>query len=234
MQQVDQHRKSLRWRLALLAGALALLAALAAAWSWSPLRAWLDLARIVSELEQVGRSYGPLAAIGGFAAAISLAVPLTFLTLVAIVAFGPWTGFIYSMAGALIGAAITFLAGKLLGHEAVRHLGGARVNNISQRLASRGLLAVIAIRLVPVAPFAIVNLIAGASHIRLRDLLLGTAIGMLPGTLGMMLFVDQIIEAMRRPSAVTALIGLLMALLIGLGVWALRRWLRQGEPNQPL
>jgi uncharacterized membrane protein YdjX (TVP38/TMEM64 family) len=234
MKKVDQHPNSLLWRLALLGGLLALLIALAAAWSWSPLRAWLDVTRIVSALEQTGRAYGPLAAIGGFAVAISLAVPLTFLTLVAIVAFGPMNGFLYSMVGALIGAVVTFLAGKLLGHDAVRHLGGARVNHISQRLASRGLLSVIAIRMVPIAPFAIVNLIAGASHIRLRDLLLGTTIGMLPGTVGIMLFVDPLIEALKHPSPVTALIAAAMAGLIGLGIWALRRWLRQpGLDQQP-
>jgi phospholipase D1/2 len=42
-------------------------------------------------------------------------------------------------------------------------------------------LAVAAIRLVPIAPFTLVNLIAGASKIRFADYLLGTVIGMAPG-----------------------------------------------------
>jgi len=51
-------------------------------------------------------------------------------------------------------------------------------------MAKQGILTVAMIRNIPVAPFTIVNLIAGASHIRLKDYLIGTALGMLPGRLG--------------------------------------------------
>lgn len=223
---------SLRWRLVLLVLALLVLVALAMAWSWSPLRDWLDVTRIVNALQQVGQSFGPVAAILGFAVALTLAVPLTFLTLVTIVAFGPLAGFFYAIAAATLGAAASFLMGQLLGRQVLQRLGGERVNHISQRLASRGILAVIAIRMVPIAPFAIINMVAGASHLRLRDLLIGTALGMTPGTLIMMLFVDQIIEAMKRPSSTTALIGLVLLALILAGAWALRRWLKQPAQNQ--
>lgn len=217
---------SLKWRLTLLLVALMGLIGLAAAWSWSPLRHWLDIERIVNTLQMLGQSYGAYAAILGFAVALSLAVPLTFLTLVTLVAFGPIAGFFYTVVAAMLGATVSYGAGVLLGREVVQRLGGARVNNISQRLANRGLLAVVAIRMVPVAPFAVINMIAGASHIRLRDLLLGTAIGMTPGTLVMVLFIDQIIEAMKRPSSTTALMGVLMLALIAAGAWGFKRWLR--------
>ena len=223
--------RSLRWRLTFLAMAFFALLGLASAWSWSPLRGWLDAARIVTALEHLGQSIGPVAAIFGFGLALTLAVPLTFLTLVAIVAFGPAAGFFYSIAAALLGAAISFWVGERLGHDVVQQLGGARVNRVSQRLASHGVMSVIAVRLVPIAPFAIVNMIAGASHLSLRDLLLGTAIGMTPGTLVMMFFAGQIVEALKNPSLLTYLIGLGMLLLIGAGVWSLRRWMRRFDAN---
>jgi len=100
---------------------------------------------------------------------------------------------------------------------------------LSQRLAQRGLLAVIAVRMVPVAPFAIVNMIAGASHIRLQDLLLGTLLGMTPGTLAMAVFVDQIIEAMKRPSQTRLALLLASLALIGVGLWYARRWARRAS-----
>lgn len=217
---------SLKWKLILLLSVLAGLIALAAAWSWSPLRHWLDIERIVSTLQILGQSYGAYAAILAFAVALSLAVPLTFLTLVTLVAFGPVAGFFYTMVAAMLGAMVSYGLGLLLGREVVQRLGGERVNNISQRLAKRGILAVVAIRMVPVAPFAVINMIAGASHIRLRDLLLGTAIGMTPGTLVMVVFIDQIIEAMQKPSSTTALMGVLMLALIVAGTWGFKRWLR--------
>ena len=195
------------------------------------MRSWLDVNLVVSSLRRFGQSFGPVAALCGFALALTLAVPLTFLTLVALVAFGPAAGFACTMAGGLIGAGTSYAIGLFLGREALKHLAGERINRLSRRLARRGLVAVIAVRLVPVAPFAIVNMVAGASHIRLRDLLLGTAIGITPGTLAMMLFVDQIAAALKQPTPLTFALAGLTVLLIVAGGWAMQRWLRGSDDD---
>ncbi|MEP6972173.1 MAG: VTT domain-containing protein [Betaproteobacteria bacterium] len=220
---------ALRRRLALLLLVLVLVLGLALAWTWTPLRAWLDVDLIVTALRDIGQTFGPLAAIAGFAIALTLAIPLTFLTLVALVAFGPWAGLGCAIAGGLIGAAISYGLGRVLGREVLERLAGPRVNLLSRRMASRGVLAVIVVRLVPIAPFAVINMVAGASHIRLRDLLLGTAIGMTPGTLAMAFFVDQITAAMRHPTPLTFALVALTVALIAVGAWALQRWLRSVE-----
>ncbi len=220
---------ALRRRLAVLVVILVAAFALALAWTWTPLRAWLDVDQIVGALRSFGQSFGPVAAVSGFALALTVAIPLTFLTLVALVAFGPWGGLGCAMAGATIGAAASYGLGHVLGREALERLAGPRVNLLSRRLASRGVLAVIVIRLVPVAPFAVINMVAGASHIRLRDLLIGTAIGMAPSTLAMAFFVDQIAAALRAPTPLTfVLLGLSLALIVA-GAWGLRRWVRSIE-----
>ncbi len=216
----------LRWRLMLLAIALLAVLGLAIAWTATPLRHWLDVDWLVSELQRFGQSFGPVAATLGFALAMTLAVPLTLLTPVALIAFGPWAGLGCAMVGALLGAAASYGIGAFLGHEVLVRLAGPRINMLSQRMATRGLVAVILVRLVPVAPFAVINMVAGASHIRLRDLVLGTAIGMTPGTLAMVVFIDQITEALRAPTPLTfALLGGTV-LLIAAGAWGLQRWLR--------
>ncbi len=224
---VALHR-GLRRKLYLLAFALAALIALAAAWTWTPMRDWLDVDFVVTSLQRFGRAFGPVAAVCGFALALTVAVPLVFLTLVALVAFGPLAGFACAMAGALVGAAASYGIGWFVGRDVVRHLAGERINQLSQRLARRGVLAVIAVRLVPVAPFAVVNMVAGASHIRLRDLLLGTAIGMTPATLAMAVFVDQITDALRQPTPLTFALAALTVVLVVAGAWAMRRWLKVG------
>lgn len=216
----------LRRRVMMLAIALVVVLGLAIAWTATPLRHWLDVDGVVSELQRFGQAFGPVASTLGFALAMTLAVPLTFLTLVALVAFGPWAGFGCAMVGALLGAAASYGIGAFLGHEVLVRLAGSRINLLSQRMATRGLAAVILVRMVPVAPFAVINMVAGASHIRLRDLVLGTAIGMTPGMLAMMVFVDQITEALRAPTPLTfALLGGTV-LLIAVGAWGLQRWLR--------
>jgi phospholipase D1/2 len=87
-------------------------------------------------------------------------------------------------------------------------------------------LAVVTLRIVPLAPFSIINAIAGATHIRLRDFVVGTVLGELPGLVSLALFVDQIYETIRHPGPGS--IGML-ALLAGtlvLAGWGLRRWLK--------
>ena len=223
---LPERRHPLRRKLYLLAFALAALIGLAVAWSWTPMRAWLDVDWVVVSLQRFGQTFGPVAAVCGFALALTLAVPLVFLTLVALVAFGPMAGFGCVMGGALLGAAASYGIGFFLGREVVQRLGGERINSLSRRLASRGLLAMIALRMVPVAPFAVVNMVAGASHIRLRDVLLGTLIGITPGTLAMTLFVDQIAAALKQPTPLTFVLAGLTVLLIVLGAWVMQRWLR--------
>ncbi|MFH0725057.1 MAG: VTT domain-containing protein [Pseudomonadota bacterium] len=219
-----EHR-SLRWRFLLLSVVLTALIGLSAAWTWTPLRHYLDVELIVTSLTRMGNTFGPAATMVGFAVAAAAAVPVTFLILVTILSFGPVTGFVYCLTGALMGAAVSYGLGRGLGHDVVRHLGGKRVNDISRRLADRGLWAVIAVRMVPIAPFAVINMIAGASHIRLRDLVLGTAIGILPSTLAIMLFADRIITALKRPGPLTIFLLALTLVLIALGISGLRRWL---------
>ena len=221
---------SLRRKLYLLLVALLLLIALALAWGSTPMRDWLDVDRVVGSLRRFGQAFGPLAAVCGFALALTLAVPLMFLTLVALVAYGPLAGFGCAIAGAMLGAAASYGIGRFLGRDVVQRLGGERINRLSQRLASRGLLAVVAVRMLPVAPFAVVNMVAGASHIRLRDLLLGTLIGISPGTLAMTLFAEQIAAALKNPTPLTFVWAGLTGLLIVVCLWALQRWLRTYDP----
>jgi uncharacterized membrane protein YdjX (TVP38/TMEM64 family) len=96
---------------------------------------------------------------------------------------------------------------------------------LSQQLAAKGVLAVVAMRVLPVAPFTVVNMIAGATHIRTRDFVLGTVIGELPGLIGLSIFVDQITSTIRHPGPGSyALLAGSAVVIVG-GVWLLRRWL---------
>ena len=129
MTEAENHR-SLRHRLLLLALVLLALVALALAWSWSPMRAWLDVNFVVASLQKLGYAFGPVAAVCGFALALTVAIPLVFLTLVALVAFGPVAGFGCVVAGALVGAAASYGIGMLLGREVLERLAGERINRL--------------------------------------------------------------------------------------------------------
>jgi uncharacterized membrane protein YdjX (TVP38/TMEM64 family) len=163
-----------------------------------------------------------------------LVVPVTVLIAATGVVFGPLLGAIYALAGSLLSGLTTYLIGRSLGRETVRRLAGSRLNAISRKLAERGLLAIVLVRIVPVAPYSIVNIVAGASHIGLRDFLLGTAIGLAPGVLGIVVFVDRIVASVRNPGFLSfALLAVIAGLLGGSAVVLQRRLARRERAPAP-
>lgn len=114
-------------------------------------------------------------------AALSLTpVPATVLTVGAGVLFGWTVGVPVVMAGAFTGAAVGFLLARHLGRSALDGVGGDRLARLDDLLRRRGLLAVLAVRMIPVLPFAMINMACGLSALRTRDYLVGSGLGMLP------------------------------------------------------
>ena len=109
-------------------------------------------------------------------------LPGTPFTVAAGVVFGPVLGLAVALAGATSGATASFLVGRAVGRDAVAELAGERVQRIDRALARRGFLAVLIMRLIPLFPFNILNLVCGVTALRLRDYVLGTAIGIVPGS----------------------------------------------------
>jgi uncharacterized membrane protein YdjX (TVP38/TMEM64 family) len=103
----------------------------------------------------------------------------------------------------------------------VERLSGGSVHRLSERLARRGILTVIAVRIVPVAPFTVINLFAGASRISLRDYLIGTAVGMMPGVAAMTAFSEGILALVQRADLKQFLVAALaLVFIIGLTLLA--------------
>jgi uncharacterized membrane protein YdjX (TVP38/TMEM64 family) len=108
--------------------------------------------------------------------------PATVLTVGSGMLFGWPAGIPVALSASLTSALINFTLARVLGRATVRGLAGQRLERLDAALRRRGLLAVIGIRLVPMAPFAVVNAACGLSGVRVRAYLLGTAVGLLPGT----------------------------------------------------
>jgi len=207
---------------------------LAAAWRWTPLNEWVNVQEIIDTLRSLrGTWTAPLAVLAIYVLAGFVVFPITVLIVATGITFGAAQGFVYALLGAELSALATYLIGQRFGQKVVRSLPGRWASRVRQRLARQGLLAIITLRMVPVAPFTIVNLIAGASRIRLRDFAWGTLIGMAPGTLALTVFSDGVVAAISAPEPKHFAILVLLAVVIGLGAWWLRRWLpaRQQRDN---
>ncbi|PWT72934.1 MAG: hypothetical protein C5B46_06100 [Proteobacteria bacterium] len=215
--------------IALFVGLIVAIAALAAAWRWGPLSSWLSEAALEDIAESARASFlTPLWILLFYCVASLAALPITLLIVATAFVFGPIASVAYALLGCLSGAALGFAVGRFLGRRVVRNLGGARLNALSRRLAQRGLLAIITVRVLPIAPFTIVNLVAGASYISLRQFLLGTLIGMAPGILAVTVFSDRLLAAIQHPSPAAVMTLAAVIVLIATGAVAARRWLARG------
>lgn len=170
---------------------------------------------------------GPLLYAGLYAALSLTPAPASALTVGAGVLFGWPLGVPVVLVGALAGAVAGFGLARGLGRASVAGLGGARRARLDALLARRGLLAVIAVRLVPVVPFAILNAACGLSAVRARDYVLGTALGMLP-VVTALVAVGAFGGHPGSPAFLLAAGGLAV-LLVGGAVVARRRGVAAGE-----
>lgn len=221
---IDSGRAGPAW--GKIATIVVLLLGLTAMWKLTPLAEFLEAQRVTRWARDIGNQWwAPLATILAYTPAAVTLFPRPLITLFAVVAFGPWLGFTYAMLGIEFSAWLTFVAGKRLKRGTVRRVAGAKLNEMMQVLRRRGLLAITALRLVPLAPFAVEGVVAGAMHVKLWHFMLGTAIGILPGTLTSTVFGDQLQAALEDPRQVNYwLLGGVLALL-ATATWFVRRWL---------
>jgi phospholipase D1/2 len=187
-----------------------LVLALTLAWEFTPLAHFAVPEVTRDALAALAHgAWAPVVVVAAFVLGGLLAFPVTVLIAATAAVFGPWLGFAYAAIGALASAVVTYAIGGKLGTAALRAMLGPRLNRIRQRIARQGVLAIAAIRLIPIAPYTVVNLVAGASGIRLRDFVVGTMIGLAPGMIVMSALGHQIVRILADPT------GPEIALLIG-------------------
>jgi phosphatidylserine/phosphatidylglycerophosphate/cardiolipin synthase-like enzyme/uncharacterized membrane protein YdjX (TVP38/TMEM64 family) len=202
--------------------------ALALAWTFSPLADLVTRENVTEWGREFSRFYwAPVVVILAYTPASYAMFPRWLITMIAVIAFGPWKGFIYGIAGMLIAGLASFLPGRLVRRDTVRRLAGPRINRLSAALYHRGALAVAIVRMVPIAPFVVVNLVMGALRIRLRDFILGSLVGVLPGMLTATVLSEQVSRVLADPADLNGwLIAIAAALLLTL-VYFGQRWLRR-------
>ncbi len=164
---------------------LALGACLAVCLTAPPLRAlWLDPQAWVLPLERLG-----LCATKTFLLAYVvltvLGLPGTILTLAGGAVFGLAWGTLWSVLGATVGAIAAFWTARYLFHDWVQDHFGQHplLHCFAQAVEHQPLPFVLAVRFAPISPFNVVNYLFGLTPIPFGPYALGTALGIVPGTL---------------------------------------------------
>jgi uncharacterized membrane protein YdjX (TVP38/TMEM64 family) len=216
-------------------GIALVIAALAAMWRWTPLSSFANGAAVVDLARRTADSPWTIPAlIAGYVVATFVMFPRPLLTVFGVLAYRPWLGFTLAMIGILAATVANYLVGRRLPRRLVRRFAGPSLNRVMAVLRSRGVLAMTALRLVPIAPFAVPGIVAGAAHLRLREVLLGTAMGNLPGILLTTVLADRLEAVLRdpRPEDFWLLAGVL--LLAAVAAYSLRRSLSRIQlPTRP-
>jgi uncharacterized membrane protein YdjX (TVP38/TMEM64 family) len=96
--------------------------------------------------------------------------------------FGSVVGTLYVNVAATAGATLAFLAARYLLRDWVERKFGDRLGPIQEGFAKNAFSYLFTLRLVPLFPFFLVNLVSGLTRIRLGTYVLATAVGIIPGS----------------------------------------------------
>jgi phospholipase D1/2 len=215
-------RKPAWGKLAIAAGVLL---ALALAWRYTPLNDYLSRENVLAWSRAAGETrWAPIAVILAYTPAALFMFPRPFLTLLTIIAFGRYLGAAYSGAGIFLAAMATYYAGRMMRRETVVRLAGGKFEEAGKVLRKHGILAMFVSNQVPVPPFAVQGIIAGALRIPAWQYAVGSILGMAPGLLAATVFAGELRAALEDPSTISWwLVALVAVVFVGF-VWWVRRW----------
>lgn len=213
--------------------AATLVLSLVALWKNTEIGRSLDVDTVTAWIESVRRSpLAPVYVALGFMVASIVLFPITILIIASAAVFPPFQALAYILLGVLCSSAANYYIGRMVGRDLIRRFPGGRLNSLSRRLAKSGLWAVIAVRNIPVAPYAVVNTVAGAARIKVRDFLAGTVLGMLPGIAAVTFFTDRMAEALLHPESANVALALGLGVALFAGLYFFRRRLRRKDESR--
>lgn len=124
-----------------------------------------------------------LAFIALYALNVLLSLPVaTLMTLLGGFLFGKWLGTLYVVIAATMGAAFIFLITRTSLGTALREKAGSTYKKIAHHMNDNAVSYMLFMRLVPLFPFFIVNIVPALFNVNLRTYILTTFFGIIPGT----------------------------------------------------
>jgi len=181
----------------------------------------------------LGAAGGPWSlpvAVAAFAVLAFVGVPQFMLIAAAVVAFGPMAGFAYSWIGTMVSSIVGFYLGRVAGARTLESFSGEGLRKFMELVGRNGFLASLIVRLVPSAPFIVVNMAAGVTPMRVMDFTLGTGVGIVPKIALTCFAGNSLARVMRGEGHAGHFVGLAAVVAIWLAIgWYARRWLKARE-----
>lgn len=207
---------------------------MAALWRWSPLNQWIQpeiLREYVSMLRESPWEVPVIIAtysVGSF-----MMIPLTAMVSATALIYDTLPAFFLALGGSWLAAMLTYLVGARF---SIHRIAGRWIHELNTRMKTGSVLIVAALRLVPVAPFTVVNLVAGSLKVSAPIFGAGTFLGLVPGTAAVILVTGQVTRIIANPEPETILVGaaviLTVLIIIALATWWARRLLKKNRKEK--
>ena len=171
--------------------------------------------QVQSLLAGLGR-WGPWAYMAMFAVLPAFFFPVAVLALAGGLLFGLWRGALYTFLGAIVNCTLMFWLARTLGREQVSRLMEEKLDpkwrtRLSTLEGKKGFTLLIVLRLIPAVPYNLINYAFGLTGMRYPAYILGSALGIIPGTFAFINIGDKALDV-TSPGFLAA-IGLLLLLL---------------------
>lgn len=164
----------------------------------------------------------------------TLIAPATPFTIAGAVIFGKWYGMFYNLSADVLGASLAFFLGRYFLHGIARNFLESKLPWLDRKTAEEGFSVIFYLRIFWF-PFIVLNYAAGATRIRFRDYLLGTALGLVPAVFIVTYFtgaMKEVLAAYRRPADLLTVHTLLpvVLLIVSFFIPAVVKRLRKDRP----
>lgn len=201
-----------------------LLLAVAVLWTATPLNQYVDAERLRAAAEFVRASnWSVLLVLLAYLAASPSFFPITLLNMIVAVMFPPAHAFTLALAGSMLNAGLSYGFGWALGRSWLRRImGRPRLARFSRQLGRRGVPVVVGMMVTPLGPFTLVNMVCGASHIRVLQHQLGVMLGLAPTLALLVILGDSLWRLVENPTPLNLLVLTGMVVVWSLGGFGLQ------------
>lgn len=165
----------------------------------------------------------PLVALPALVAGSFVMVPAVAMIAICGLLFDPWIATLTATAGMLLATAANHWVGGHFSRFIAGHIPESVQSKIDKVADAADIWSLAGLRLIPIAPFTVINLLVGTARIRLRDFLIGTVIGMGPGIALICLSVDRARAALAGEAVFDPWIGVAVV-AAGIAIVGLRFW----------
>ena len=217
-----------------LALACTVIIAVALIWRFSPLAQVVQPEKLAHWLKLFAHfKWAPAVVIAVYVVGGLIMLPVMGLSVATAMVFQPAVAVATSFTGTLLSAALLYALGARFLRGRAQRFFGARMARIEKAFSRQGIVAMASVRMVPLAPFTVVNLAAGAIGVRFRDYMLGTALGLAPGITVLSLFGNRVKAQWEHPSTSGVLLIIGIALVWIAISFALQRLIAARQMAQP-